>query len=312
MIIDMHSHWATKRGYALRSPEALAQQKSTWNSEPAYMTESEMADHFRERGVAPILDLGFTKDLELAPLMELHDYAFDFQREHADIVIGHWLNIDPQLGDAAVRELERCLEADCFVGLSISGASNRCPATDEVWKPLVDTCEARGCPVLVMVGHNGSGAGLPGGAGMILDHCHPRYIDALAATHPNLRILAGRPAWPWQDEMISVMLHKPNVWNELHGWSPRYLTPSLQHEISRRLRSRIMFGADFPLLTYERLESDWLSLGFDDAVLNGVLRDNSARFLSGGRPFEAQARIAEWLGEPVPARLLETRVDEPS
>ncbi len=28
--------------------------------------------------------------------------------------------------------------------------------------------------------------------------------------------------------MIAVMLHKPNVWNELHGWSPKYFTDALQ------------------------------------------------------------------------------------
>ena len=42
-MIDIHSHWGTRRGYALRTPEELAQQKKTWNSEPTYHTESEMA-----------------------------------------------------------------------------------------------------------------------------------------------------------------------------------------------------------------------------------------------------------------------------
>jgi predicted TIM-barrel fold metal-dependent hydrolase len=112
---------------------------------------------------------------------------------------------------------------------------------------------------------------------MILDHCHPRFVDALAARRPSLTIIAGRPAWPWQDEMIAVLLHKPNVWYELHGWSPKYFTDALKRDISRRLKSRVMFGGDYPLFTYERLVSDWRSLGYEDVVLEQVMRGNAAR-----------------------------------
>lgn len=290
-IIDMHSHWATRRGYALRSEAELSRQKATWNSEPRYMDEAEMADRLRDAGVAAILDLGYTKSLELGAVKELHEYAFEFQQQFSDVVIGHWINIDPRLGKPGVLELERCLEAECFVGLSISGASSHFPATDDVWKPFIEVCEGNASPVLVIVGHNGSGAGLPGGQGMILDDCHPRHIDRLAAHHPDLRIVAGRPAWPWQDEMISVMLHKPNVWNELHGWSPRYFSDSLKHEMPRRLRKRLMFGADFPLFTYERLEGDWADLGLSSEVLRDVQLLNAANFLADGRAFEAQATM---------------------
>ena len=60
-IIDLHSHWGTKRGYALRPPERLAQQKRTWNSEPEYDSEEEMAAYLRANHVQAILDFGFTK-----------------------------------------------------------------------------------------------------------------------------------------------------------------------------------------------------------------------------------------------------------
>lgn len=266
-------------------------QKRTWRSEPSYMTEHEMAEHLRRRGVRVILDLGFTKGLAAEKVAELHDYAFEYQAKYSDVVIGHWLNIDPNLRASAVSEMARCLENDCFVGLSISGASGGVPATDPVWGPLLDLCEAKDCPVLVLVGHNGGGAGLPGGGGMLLDNCHPRYVDALAAQRPALRIVAGRPAWPWQDEMISVMLHKPNVWNELHGWSPRYLTEGLKHEIPRRLRGRIMFGADFPLFTYERLVADWEGLNLDTEVMREVFEDNALSFFESGRQFTMSASV---------------------
>ena len=146
-----------------------------------------------------------------------------------------------------------------------------------MFDPYYDLAQAARRPVLVMVGHTGGGAGLPGGGGMVLEHAHPRYIDMLAARRPDLTIIAGRPAWPWQDEMISVLLHKPNVWNELHGWTPKYFTPSLKHDIPRRLKNRIMFGADYPLFTYERLVNDWRALGYDGDVLARVMTGNASR-----------------------------------
>lgn len=100
----------------------------------------------------------------------------------------------------------------------------------------------------------------------------------MAATHPELTIVAGRPAWPWQTEMIAVLLHKTNIWYELHGWSPKYFTPDLKHEISRRLRDRVMFGADYPLLSYERLIRDWHAEGYPEDVLERVFYRNAERF----------------------------------
>jgi len=154
------------------------------------------------------------------------------------------------------------------------------PASDPIYAPFYEVALAAHVPVLVMVGYNGSGAGLPGGGGVELELCHPRYIDQLAVRYPTLRIIASRPAWPWQDEMIAVLLHKPNVWNELHGWSPKYLTDAFKREIRNRLKDRVMFGADYPLFRYERLVADWRALGYDDAILERVFFRNAEALLT--------------------------------
>jgi predicted TIM-barrel fold metal-dependent hydrolase len=277
-IFDVHSHWGTKRGYPLQSEAELAKQKQVWNSEPGYKSEDEMADYFRSAGVKTILDFGFTKNLPLDKVKATHDYGMEVQVKHPDVIHGLWLQIHPREGEAGVKEFERVAKASKgFIGYLISGPGYGKTADDLIYDPYCDLAEAAQRPILVMVGHTGGGAGLPGGAGMVLDHAHPRYIDMLAARRPNLTIIGGRPAWPWQDEMISVLLHKPNVWNELHGWAPKYFTPSLKHEIPRRLKNRIMFGADYPLFTYERLVSDWRALSYDQEVLAKVMTGNACR-----------------------------------
>jgi hypothetical protein len=152
--------------------------------------------------------------------------------------------------------------------LCVAGASVGFPCNDPIFFPLYEASMTYRRPILVTVGYTGRGGGLPGGNGIRLELCHPRYIDDLAARFPELQVIAGRPAWPWQDEMIAVLLHKANVWNELHGWRPKHFTDALKREIPRRLSDKIMFGADYPLLKYDQLVSDWLDLGYDEATID--------------------------------------------
>ena len=48
----------------------------------------------------------------------------------------------------------------------------------------------------------------------------------MAARHPQLQIVAARPGWPWQAETIAVLMHKRNIWYEVHGEGEDYLLQS--------------------------------------------------------------------------------------
>jgi len=285
-LFDLHSHWGTKRGYVLQTAEELARQQQTWGSTPRYDTEEEMAEYFRRNRVRAILDFGFTKNLPIEQVRPYHDYAIETQRRFPDVVFGNWLQIDPRTGTDGAAEMRRCIgQSDGFIGYCVSAAGMGFPASDPIYRPFYELSLEFDRPVLVLVGYTGAGAGLPGGKGVKLELCHPRYVDELAIEYPTLKIVTGRPAWPWQDEMIAVMLHKPNVWAELHGWSPKYLTEPLRRDIARRLKRRVMFGADYPLFRYQRLVEDWRSLGFDDETLERVFfRNAEALFGLDGDP----------------------------
>jgi len=281
-LIDVHSHWGTQRGYVLQTDKELAQQKKTWNSETKYVTEQEMADYFRATPARVILDLGFTKFLPIEQVIPLHDYSFEMQRAHPDVVLGHWYQLDPHKhGTSGLKELRRCIDARAgFVGLAVNG-SGSVPASDPSYDPYYKLCIEARIPVLIFVGTTGLGAGLPGGNGILLDSCHPRHLDWVAAHYPDLRIVAARPGWPWQAEVIAILMHKRNIWYELHGWSPKYFTPDLKHDIARRLQDRIMFGGDYPLYTYERLTTEWKAEGYKPEILDKVFYQNAEVFLTG-------------------------------
>jgi len=280
-IFDCHSHWSTKRGYFFQSPEALESQRKIWGTAAAYDSEDEMAAVFRRHNVRVILDLAITMWMNIDEIREVHDYAFSVQRRHPDVIFGHWLTYNPLIGREGIRELERAMAAKAgFVGIAVIGQQNPgYPPSDPIWDPFYKASIDANLPVLIHTGLTGNGQGFPGGNGIRLDDGHPRHIDAVAAKFPDLRVLAGRPAWPWQDDMLAVMLHKSNVLGyELHGWSPKAFTPALKREIGGRLQDRIMFGCDYPVLKYEMMVSRWLDLGYSQDVLDKVFYHNAEAF----------------------------------
>ena len=128
------------------------------------------------------------------------------------------------------------------------------------------------------MGHTALGAGTPGGSGRHLKHERPiPVLDDVAADFPDLIVMGAHCPWPFHNEMISVMVHKTNVYCDLHGWSPKYFPAELKREINGRLRSRFLFGSDYPFFEYERLFRDWESEGYKPEVLEGVYYKNAQR-----------------------------------
>src|ERR1700722_19798681 len=151
-IIDVHSHWGTKRGYPLQTPAEREQQKVTWNSQVNYHSEAEMAQYFRDSGVQAILDFGFAKFLPMEETRALHDYAFETEAAHRDVILRHWIPTDPRAGEAALRELRRCIDKRIgFLGYGVS-ASLSPPASDPLYDPFYKLCIEANIAVLIFVG----------------------------------------------------------------------------------------------------------------------------------------------------------------
>ena len=80
-------------------------------------------------------------------------------------------------------------------------------------------------PALFHTGQTGIGAGMPGGGGLRIKYSNPIHLDDVAADFPDMPIIMAHPSVPWQDEALSVAPHKPNVYIDLSGWSPKYFEP---------------------------------------------------------------------------------------
>jgi predicted TIM-barrel fold metal-dependent hydrolase len=90
-------------------------------------------------------------------------------------------------------------------------------------------------------------------------------------------IIIAHPSFPWQDEALAVAGHKPQVYIDLSGWSPKYFPPQLVAQVNSLLRKKVLFGSDFPAITPDRWLKDFAALPIKDEVRPLVLKENAAR-----------------------------------
>jgi uncharacterized protein len=72
-------------------------------------------------------------------------------------------------------------------------------------------------------------------------------------------------------------VHKPNVYIDLSGWSPKYFPEILVQYTNTRLKDKMLFGSDYPLIAPDRWLSDFEKLPIRDEVRPLVLKRNAAR-----------------------------------
>jgi predicted TIM-barrel fold metal-dependent hydrolase len=279
-MFDVHSHLSTLKGGLMADPMVREMLKARYKTELESKTEDEMYQDFKRANVKVILapTPGSEKTLDL--LKKTDDYLASLVKEHPDVYHSAWALCDPRHGQDGVAELERCIKDLGLLGpLFIAGMSG-VPYDDKSYYPFYSLAKEAKVPVLLYVGITGGGAGQPGGGGIRLGYFEPiPYVDNVAAAFPELTIIASHPAWPWDSEMIAVLQHKSNVYNDLHGWSPKYFLPELKREINGRLQDKFVTGCDYPMFTHDRIITDWHSEGYKPEVLEKVLYKNFQKIL---------------------------------
>ena len=128
--------------------------------------------------------------------------------------------------------------------------------------PLYEVIASRGLVALFHTGQTGARAGTRGGGGIRLKYANPLYLDDVAADFPDLDIILAHPSFPWQDEALSVATHKPRVYIDLSGWSPKYFPPLLVRYANTLLREKVMFGSgpgSLPPTGGSRISRIWTS-----------------------------------------------------
>jgi predicted TIM-barrel fold metal-dependent hydrolase len=240
-------------------------------------TIDQIADHYRQRRMGAVV---FTVDAQTAtghPPVPSDEVARACA-EHADVLIP-FASVDPSRGTDAVRQA-RLLAAEHGVrGFKFHPSLQAFHPNDQMVYPLYAALQELGMVALFHSGQTGIGAGLPGGAGIRMKYADPMFLDDVAADFPDLRIVIAHPSFPWQDEALAIATHKPNVYIDLSGWSPKYFPPQLVRYANTLLRDKVLFGTDFPLITPDRWLTDFETLDIKPEVRPLILKENAVRLL---------------------------------
>ena len=235
-----------------------------------------LAEYYRSRNMACVI---FTVDETLTGTPRLsNDEVVEFAQKNADIAIP-FASINPTRGAEAVREARRLVSAGVVRGLKLHPPIQEFFPNDRIAYPLYEVFAEAKLPVVFHTGHSGIGTGMRGGGGIRLKYGDPMPIDDVAVDFPDMPIIMAHPSFPWQDEAISICLHKPQVYIDLSGWSPKYFPPELVHHANTLLKNKVMFGSDYPFLTPERWLADFDKAGFRDEVKPGIMLHNAAAVL---------------------------------
>jgi predicted TIM-barrel fold metal-dependent hydrolase len=240
-------------------------------------TIAETVAYYRERKIGLVM---FTVDSEheIGARRIPNEEVADAARENSDMMVA-FASIDPHKGKMGVREARRLIADGVIRGFKFHPTLQGFFPNDRLAYPLYEVIAEHKLPAIFHSGHSGMGTSMRGGGGLRLKYSNPIHLDDVAVDFPDMTVIIAHPSWPWQDEALSVCLHKPNVYIDLSGWSPKYFPPQLVQYANTQLKTKMLFGSDYPLITPDRWIQDFQQAGFRPEVHELILKQNAIRAL---------------------------------
>lgn len=281
IAIDVHTHVHRSVNAPPANPadnEHLAAMAAYFKTAAAAFTVDDLAAYYRERNMAAVTFTIDVKGQPDDPARATPEEIAERSRAHADVLIPFG-SVDPARGAEAVAMARRQIEDYGVKGFKFHPSAQAFFPNDRAAYPVYEVIEAAGLPALFHTGQTGAGAGMRGGGGVRLAYSNPMYTDDVAVDFPDMPIILAHPSFPWQEEALSVATHKPQVYIDLSGWSPKYFAPILIQYANTLLKDKVLFGTDFPVLTPERWMADLEKVAIRDEIKPGLFKNNAARLL---------------------------------
>jgi uncharacterized protein len=276
VAIDVHTHaWKS----ALQLDDALTESQEAmgryFRYQPQHQTVPEMAEMYRGLKMAFVV---FAVDSPREKRKITNEEIAELAHKNSDVAIP-FASIDPHRGDEGVRQARRLIEDYGVKGFKFHPTVQEFYPNDRLAYPLYEVIAAAKLPALFHTGQTGVGAGTRGGGGIRLKYSNPIYLDDVAVDFPDMPIILAHPSFPWQEEALSVATHKPQVYIDLSGWSPKYFPPLLVQYANTLLKEKILFGSDYPVLSPEKWIEEFDKLPIKPEVRPLILKENAARLL---------------------------------
>jgi hypothetical protein len=278
VAIDVHTHvHRSVNAPAADAGEELTALAGYFKTEAVSYTIDDLAAYYRQRTMAAVAFMVDVMGQPDDPARPTNEEVIERAAVHADVIIP-FASIDPRRAAEGVAEAKRLIELGVR-GFKFHPSAQEFLPNDRLAYPLYEVIEAAGLPALFHTGQTGVGSGQRGGGGIRLHYANPMHLDDVAVDFPEMPIVLAHPSFPWQEEALSVALHKPQVYIDLSGWSPKYFPPLLVQYANTLLKEKVLFGTDFPVLTPERWMDDLAKTSIRDEIKPGLFKNNAARLL---------------------------------
>jgi predicted TIM-barrel fold metal-dependent hydrolase len=277
VAIDVHTHaWKS----ALRVDDKLTESQEAmgryFRYQPQHQTVPEMADMYRRLKMAFVV---FTVDGEKGASRGItNEEIAELAHQNSDVAIP-FASINPHRGKEGVEQARRLIKDFRVKGFKFHPSVQDFFPNDRLAFPLYEVIAEAKLPALFHTGQTGVGAGTRGGGAIRLKYSNPLHLDDVAADFPDMPIVLAHPSFPWQEEALSVATHKPQVYIDLSGWSPKYFPPILIQYANTLLKDKILFGSDYPVISPQKWMEEFAKLPIKPEVRPLIMKENAARLL---------------------------------
>ena len=276
VAIDVHTHaWKSALAVDDAPTESQEAMGRYFRYQPQHSTVPEMAEMYRKLRMAFVV---FTVDSMRQNKKIGNEEIAELAHKHSDVAIP-FASINPHRGKEGVAAAKTLIRDYKVKGFKFHPSEQDFFPNDRMAYPLYEAIAEAKLPALFHTGQTGVGAGTPGGGGIRLKYSNPMLLDDVAADFPDMPIVLAHPSFPWQEEALSVATHKPQVYIDLSGWSPKYFPPILVQYANTLLKDKILFGSDYPVMAPERWMAEFDKLPIKPEVRPLILKENAAKLL---------------------------------
>ena len=270
MIIDFHTH-VLPPSFETRRDEIAAKDRTFaalfGDGKAGMATGPDLLTAMDEDGVDMAVALGYGWcDEGIA--REANDYLLEAAAGSKGRIVA-FCSVHPGWGDAALREVERCVAQGARgIGELHPSSQGIKLGSDRKLGPLMKLAAAKGLPVVVHgsepVGHDYPGKG----------DTYPSELLALARRFPDVRIVGAH--WggglPFYAHMPEVREAIRNVWFDSAATPFLYDAGVFTTIANAAGAERMLFGSDFPLVRAKRVA---------EMAITEMRPAHAARFLGG-------------------------------
>jgi len=277
VAIDVHTHaWKSALNVGDKRTESQEAMGRYFRYQPQHQTVPEMAEMYRKLKMGFVV---FTVDSKKSAESKItNEEIAELAHKHSDVAIP-FASINPHRGAEGVAQARRLIKDYGVRGFKFHPSTQEFFPNDRMAYPLYEAIAEAKLPALFHTGQTGVGAGTRGGGGIRIKYSNPLLLDDVAVDFPDMPIVLAHPSFPWQEEALSVATHKPQVYIDLSGWSPKYFPPILVQYANSLLKDKILFGSDYPVMSPERWMADFDKLAIKPEVRPLILKENAAKLL---------------------------------